>query len=384
MDKLRLPQVNHAIRTAAFAWCFFLFGLLFLDRGLATLAGTALNNAVLRGWRGAGLAVACYALGALAWVAPTDFVLQPATGQLVTTLCLLGSLAYSCGVGLVVFERNRSLREARVLLRESEQRYRLIAEHAGDLVAMVDRNGRFLYASPSCARFLGPEDTAAGADAFRNLHEEDQFRVRGALQVVVRGGESCRLRFRLHTAAGEVRRFEAMVHPVRGPGQGVGGDTGGNGTAETAPITGAVLAARDVTELREREEQVEIAAHAFECMAEGMAITNAAGRLLSVNQAYTRITGYPPEAVLGRPESELRSALQPQSFYDAMYAEVLRKGRWEGISWCRRRDGTAYREWRSLSAVRDPDGRVTHFVALFRELDGRDEGGGDSRAARLA
>jgi len=294
----------------------------------------------------------------------------PATSPLVTTLCALGSLAYIAGVGYIGFRQARHLAEARATLRDSERRYRLIAEHAAGLVALLDRNGRFLYASPSYAKIFRPEDMEIGADAFRNLHEDDQFRVRGALQVVVRSGESCRLRMRLHTTAGEVRRFEALVHPVRD-------EEGG----EEGAITGAVFASRDVTELRDREEQLEIAAHAFEGMAEGMAITNGAGRILMVNQSYVRITGYAAEAVLGRQETEFRTALQPEGFYDEMYAEVLRHGRWEGTTWCRRRDGTLYREWRSVSAVRDPEGRVTHFVALFRELDSH---GADARPAKLA
>ena len=49
---------------------------------------------------------------------------------------------------------------------------------------------------------------------------------------------------------------------------------------------------------------------------------------------------------------------------------MLREGHWYGTSWCRRRDGTVYREWRSVSAVRDAEERITHYVMLFRELDG--------------
>ena len=108
----------------------------------------------------------------------------------------------------------------------------------------------------------------------------------------------------------------------------------------------------------------------------------AAGRILTVNQSYSRITGYAPEEVLGRQESEFRSAMQPQSFYDEIYAEVLRSGRWEGSTWCRRRDGNLYREWRSVSAVRDAGERITHFVALFRELGGH--GGVQERPAKFA
>lgn len=337
----------------------------------AALLSTSLNNAVLRGWQGAARSVVLCAAGALAWIVPMGFTYQPGTSTLVTAMCLLGSLAYTGALGVVVHGQQRRLRTARETLRESEHRYRLIAEHAGDLVAMVDRDGRWLYASPSYARIFRDEDLGVGADAFRNLHEEDQFRVRGALQVVVRSGEPCRLRMRVHTISGDVRRLETMVHPVK--------DQDG---AMRGAITGAVMASRDVTELRDREEQLEVAAHAFERMAEAMVITNASGRILTVNLSYSRITGYAPEEVLGRQESEFRTAMQPQSFYDNIYAEVLRTGHWDGTTWCRRRDGTLYREWRSMSAVRDPDGRVTHFVALFRELDSH--GGQQERPAKSA
>jgi PAS domain S-box-containing protein len=308
------------------------------------------------------------------WIVPMGFTHLPQTGALVSTLCFLGALAYSCGVGVVVFGQNRRLRTARDDLREGERRYRLITEHAGDLVAMVDRDGRWLYASPSYARIMRAEDLAAGRDAFRNVHEEDQFRVRGALQVVMRSGESCRLRMRLHTFSGEIRSIEAMVHAVRE-------ETGEMKGAEPR-ITAAVMASRDVTDLRDREEQLEVAGHAFERMAEGMVITNAAGRILTVNQSYARITGFAPEEVLGRQENEFRAAMQPQSFYDDLYAEVLRTGHWDGTTWCRRRDGTVYREWRSVSAVRDAEEHITHYVALFREVDSN--GGLQARPAKLA
>jgi PAS domain S-box-containing protein len=426
----RIVRINYAIRTVAFAYCFVVMGLLFWERHMSLAAwgmlalqflayphlvwlrarlshdpraaelqnlnfdalfigawaaaaafptwiaygglfSVALNSAVMRGGRGAAIAVVGYCTGAVLWVVPMGFTHIPQTSALVTTLCFFGALFYSCGVGVVVFGQNQRLREARDQIREDEKRYRLITEHAGDLVAMVDRDGRWLYASPSHARVFRAEDFAVGRDAFRNVFEEDQLRVRGAVQGVMRTGESCRLRVRLNTIAGDVRRFEATVLAVR---------EGGN--ASSGEIGGAVMASRDVTELRDREEQVEVAAHAFERMAEAMVITNAAGRILTVNQSYSRITGYAAGEVLGRQESEFRAAMQPQSFYDEIYADVLRDGRWEGATWCRRRDGTVYREWRSVSAVRDAQERITHYVTLFRELNGH--GGLQERPAKSA
>ncbi len=281
-------------------------------------------------------------------------------------LFLSGVLACAAVAGYAAWRQVRRQAAAR---RESE-RYRLIAEHAGDFVALVDGEGRWLYASPSHARFFRAEDCAIGGDAFRNVHEDDQFRVRGALQVVVRSGEPCRLRMRLRTMDGGVRRFEALVHPARD---------------ESGRITGAVFAARDITALADREEQMEAAAQAFERMTEAMMITSAAGRILMVNQSYSRITGYLADDVIGRPESEFRTALQPQSFYDEIYASVLRSGHWDGTTWCRRRDGSLYHEWRSVSAVRDAEERTTHFISLFRELDSRGaDRGNPAQAAKSA
>jgi PAS domain S-box-containing protein len=333
----------------------------------------ALNGIINRGLIGLAYSLVLSSIGVLLGVLIAGYNYMPATSPLVTLMCFLGSLAYSAGVGYIVYRQTSRMAATRAAILESERRYRLIAEHAGDLVAMVDRDGRLLYSSPSYARIFRPEDQAVGSDAFRNLHEEDQFRVRGAVQVVVRSGESCRLRMRLHTLNGAVRRFETTVQPVHAEADAPGGGR---------KIIGAVLASRDVTELRDREEQLEIAAHAFERMAEGMVITNAAGRILTVNQSYSRITGYAPDEVLGRQESEFRAAMQPQTFYDEIYAEVLRSGRWDGTTWCRRRDGTVYREWRSVSAVRDADERITHYVTLFRELDGH--GGMQERPAKSA
>ncbi|MGH8310356.1 MAG: PAS domain S-box protein [Steroidobacteraceae bacterium] len=410
-----LVQINYGVRTTSFAYVFFVVGLLLWERQEGTLLwallaaqflvyphlvylrarwakdtrraeldnmyvdsallgiwaamlgfptwiayafffGITLNNAINRGWQGAACAAVCFALGALVWIAFMGFAHSPATSDLITTLCFFGSAAYAGGVGLVVWGQNKRLREARENLRASEERYRLIAENAGDLIAMVDLDGRWLYASPAYGRMLAAEDLVPGADAFRRVHDDDQFRVRAALQVLLRSGDSCRLRMRMHTRDGDVRRLEALVHQVR---------------EETGTVKGAVIVSRDVTELRVREEQLEVAAHAFERMAEAIIVTAADGRILTVNKAFSEITGFAAEEVIGRRENEFRSAMQPPEFYDDLYAEVLRAGFWSGTTWSRRRDGTLYREWRNVSAVRDAEGRVTHYVTLFRELNGR-------------
>jgi len=88
----------------------------------------------------------------------------------------------------------------------------------------------------------------------------------------------------------------------------------------------------------------------------------------TVNRAFTDITGYTRDDVLGQSEKSVRNALQPAQFYDELYGIVAREGYWSGTTWSRRKNGSVYREWRSVRAVRDPSGTVTHYVTVFYEV----------------
>lgn len=107
----------------------------------------------------------------LAGVLAFGFQAWTMTSPLVTTLCFLGSLAYSAGVGYIVFRQTARLAATRAEIRESEKRYRLIAEHSGDLVAVVDCDGRWLYASPSYARLFRELDSHGAGRGAEDLSQ---------------------------------------------------------------------------------------------------------------------------------------------------------------------------------------------------------------------
>ncbi len=130
-----------------------------------------------------------------------------------------------------------------------------------------------------------------------------------------------------------------------------------------------MLSCHDVTDLRDSEERLLVAAHALEGMTEAIMITAADGTVQTVNRAFTSITGYQRDDVLGRLESEVRTALQPAEFYQSVYAAVERQGYWSGTTWSRRRNGSVYREWRSVRAVLDAKGKPSHFVIVFYEIN---------------
>ena len=315
----------------------------------AGLFSTTLNATVLGGLRGALRSVFCFALGAGVVCLVLGVNVAPQTSELVSALCFVGSLAYSTAVGYVVYAQSNRLAATRDALRGSEERYRLIAENAADLIALTDQHGRLLYTSPSYERVLDKADLHPGVDAFRRVHPDDAERARLALARAAGMGKPRDVSVRMVDRAGRIRQLRIHVQAV-GPEK---------------PSRRLLLTSQDVTDLRESEERLLVAAHALEGMTEAILISAADGNVVTVNRAFTELTGWSREDVVGQPESQLRNAMQPRGFYEEVYAAVERSGYWSGSVWAKKKSGTPYKEWRSVRAVRDASGALTHYVQVF-------------------
>jgi diguanylate cyclase (GGDEF)-like protein/PAS domain S-box-containing protein len=133
---------------------------------------------------------------------------------------------------------------------------------------------------------------------------------------------------------------------------------------------GAVVAFRDITADRQAEEQMRIAAIAFETQ-EAIAVTDSHGKILRVNGAFSQITGYSPDEAVGNTPALLKSGRHEASFYREMWKTLTDKGHWHGEIWNMRKNGEIYPEWLSISAVRDHRGETTQFVASFIDISER-------------
>jgi diguanylate cyclase len=235
--------VDAALLGAWLASLYFPMWLLY-----AALFASTLNATVLSGLRGALRSMFSFSLGVGAVGLILGFTVLPETSALVSALCFVGSLAYSCAVGYVVHVQGIRLAATRDALRASQERYRLIAENAADLVALVDRDGRWLYTSPSYERVLDKADLEAGVDAFRRVHPDDAERAHLALARAAAMGKPREIALRLVDRGGRIRQYKTTVQAV-GPEK---------------PSSRLLLASRDVTDLRESEERVLLAAHAIE------------------------------------------------------------------------------------------------------------------------
>jgi len=124
---------------------------------------------------------------------------------------------------------------------------------------------------------------------------------------------------------------------------------------------------RDITESRELQQELRIAATAFESL-HGIMVTDAKGTILRVNHAFTEITGYSAEDVVGKTPAILKSGRHDQEFYAAMWSQLATTGGWYGEIWDRRKNGDIFPKWQTISAVRGLEGQITHYVAAFSDI----------------
>ena len=122
-----------------------------------------------------------------------------------------------------------------------------------------------------------------------------------------------------------------------------------------------------LTERREAEDSMRIAAVTFDTQ-EGIMITQPDGEILRVNQAFQDITGYTAEEVIGKNPRIFQSGRHDAAFYQTMWASITTTGKWTGEIWDKRKNGEIYPKFINISAVRDDTQRVTHYVAMFRDI----------------
>jgi diguanylate cyclase (GGDEF)-like protein/PAS domain S-box-containing protein len=132
-------------------------------------------------------------------------------------------------------------------------------------------------------------------------------------------------------------------------------------------VCGLFGMSRDITQAMKAEQQLRIAATAFDAQ-EGMAITDEHGSILRVNQAFSRITGYSVDEVIGKNPRILKSGRQSEEFYINMWQTIASQGSWEGEIWNRRKNGEIYPEYMVITAVKDASGTVSNYVATFNDI----------------
>lgn len=124
---------------------------------------------------------------------------------------------------------------------------------------------------------------------------------------------------------------------------------------------------QSVSNLQRNEDDLRIAAVAFETQ-EAILITDANEKIIRVNHAFTEITGYQPQEVIGQTPRILKSDVQDKAFFETMWDGLLHHGGWSGEIWNRRKNGEIYPEHQVITTIRNKNGEITHYLSTFSDI----------------
>jgi diguanylate cyclase (GGDEF)-like protein/PAS domain S-box-containing protein len=127
---------------------------------------------------------------------------------------------------------------------------------------------------------------------------------------------------------------------------------------------------QDITERKLADEKMRIASIAFETQ-EAILVTDAKANIISVNKSFEKLTGYSAAEAIGKNPRILQSGRHDAEFYQSMWYSLRENGSWSGEMWDRRKDGTLYPKWLTITTVRDAASEITHYVAIFMDISER-------------
>jgi diguanylate cyclase (GGDEF)-like protein/PAS domain S-box-containing protein len=244
---------------------------------------------------------------------------------------------------------------AEVGLERSEERLRLALDV--EQLGVWEWNttmDRVTTVGPIDAIFGGAlEAIGASWEGFlQRVHLEDRAAVQTAIEQALSSGQPLNLRFRIVRPLGAVSWVETYAKVY-----------------STTPSTAARLVgvAKDITERKQIEDRLRQARAVFDTTAEGIFIMDSEHRIVSVNPAFSVITGYRLEEVVGGdPERLVHARRHSDQFYSRL--ESMAAGQWQGETYCRRKNGEVFPAWESVNVVRDEAGEMTHYVAAFSDI----------------
>ena len=253
----------------------------------------------------------------------------------------------------VVMQDISEHKQAEAALISSEQRYRTLVEWSPEPV-VVHRDGQFLFVNSAAIKVHAARSASdlVGKPMLNTVHPDfhqivsDRVKHIDELHPTTLMMEQGLLRL-----DGTVRDVE--VQSIRIDFDG-------------APAVLTIM--HDVTERKQAEDKLRLAASVFQHSREGIVITNLEGTVLNVNDAFTRITGYSRAEAVGQNPRILQSGRQNTDFYVAMWRDLLASGYWSGEIWNKRKSGEIYPELITISAVNDAQGSVHQYVALFSDI----------------
>lgn len=250
---------------------------------------------------------------------------------------------------LMVHAYKQSTRKMQKLLHAAEQ--------SAASVIITDTKGVIEYVNHAFATITGySQEEAIGMQTSMLSAGQTPHEVYKEMWETITSGGTWRGEMLNRRKNGELYWDSITISPVR--------DEQGN-------LVNFVAIQEDITSRKAAEEKLLLNAHILNSVNEGVAVTDASQRFCFINPAFTAITGYTAEEVIGKSPKLLSSGLMERTFYGNMWGNINESGSWQGEIIDRRKNGESYPEWLSISVLKDAHGKITHYVSVFADISER-------------
>ncbi|MEZ5543453.1 MAG: PAS domain S-box protein [Pseudomonadota bacterium] len=257
------------------------------------------------------------------------------------------------GLSVELVRRTMRQREA---LRDSSARINAIMNNVVDGIITVDDTGRIESSNPAADALFGQQERTLVGQQFTDLLGNC---CRARYQELVAGNmDTVREPFPLTSCEDTSRCGHAACFPMELALSHV--------TVQGRHLRVHII--RDITARRQAERELRQAASVFENINEGIMVTDAQGALLSVNPAFTAMTQYSREEVLGKTPRILHSGRHDREFYRDMWQAIIENGQWQGEIWNRRKNGEIYPQWLTINAVKDGNGQLINYLGVTWDI----------------
>jgi len=242
-------------------------------------------------------------------------------------------------------------------LQASESRFRRMANSSPMMIWITDAEGVPSFVNQSWIDFTGIDQALAMTSEgwLGTVHPDDRETSFVAYYRNECSRDYITTEYRLRRADGEWRHVLDKGTPL---------------FDDDGAFSGYIGSAIDITERKQAEAKLRVAAIAFESQ-EAMVITDAETVILQINQAFTQITGYTALEVVGRRMDVLKSGHHDQAFYEAMWECIGRTETWQGEIWDKRKNGEIYPTWLTITAVKDDHGAIVNYVGTHIDITAR-------------